>query len=255
MRRGGAAAGRPVGGRTPCVPGGWRPLAAAGSEAQTAARKSPTQTAAAPARRSPSGVSVPIQCAWPGARRGCKMNLMKEWDRIGGARRGLGGGIVAPPPTQGRCGGVSAGRPGPEVKAGRAFAPGRGSPVLLMGLTMLASTAGCAPCQKGRLLHGQPPCTWGGAQLSSLVTARNRPRTTLFAQFAGAFAMFTSSRTCLLPLYRALARMMMSSSDLFSRSRGHQVSTACPGLSAWMLPARGKLSHGQEGRFDIAQRS
>ena len=36
---------------------------------------------------------------------------------------------------------------------GRASAPPRGSPFLPTGLIMMASTANCAPCQKGKPLH------------------------------------------------------------------------------------------------------
>ena len=40
-----------------------------------------------------------------------------------------------------------------RAKAGRASAPARGSPVLPTGLTMVASTASCAPCHGGKPLH------------------------------------------------------------------------------------------------------
>ena len=64
------------------------------------------------------------------------------------------GGIDAPLPTQGRWvwrrlrwAAWS------RAKPGRASALARASPALVTGLTMVASTASCAPCQGGKPLH------------------------------------------------------------------------------------------------------
>ena len=68
------------------------------------------------------------------------------------------GGIGAPFPTQGRCGGACAGRlgRGPNL-AGHQHWP-RAPPALVTGLTMVASTASCAPCQRGKPLHTTSMC-------------------------------------------------------------------------------------------------